>query len=327
MGLSRFLFPKAVLVLIILLFDTFAAGLSPEKRLYCDCNSGEGSCVGNTNTIVAAPVSNSPFVTTYTLCKNASTESTESCPSSTQQVTDLIVRDVDAGYKPSPCDKNVTCVCSSTVVQDTTPCSKYEYNKWQCKHTIGGCTTMTITKGDDAVHLTKIAAGALLRDGTANQEFLACFTALSCQPCHGILCVHQHTLVDVPGGVKEAMHIYKDDYLLDEKGSPLQVLNTVKSGFSSEFVLIEKNALGLGEPSNPLMLTDHHHVVINGTEVLTRDMLKMNLNCKAVSLDKAVPVYNFITLNRSYYTLSGLKTVSWSRNEFDDMHGKKFDVQ
>jgi hypothetical protein len=123
-------------------------------------------------------------------------------------------------------------------------------------------------------------------------------------PC---LCIHPDTIIDSVG-----KRISECDHIDDKNFSRILTL-----GYDKDFICIKKNSLGNGLPTNDLMLTRGHPVVLNGKEVECETLVNGNT---IVDVNVGIPVkiygIEFLNNDRKSIKMHGVDVMQWGDKDF-----------
>jgi hypothetical protein len=131
------------------------------------------------------------------------------------------------------------------------------------------------------------------------------------------LCLHGDSVVHTTKGFIKIKDILSSDdvYLIDSHDHPVKLVHNVKLLDSTKFILIEKDAIGPNQPSEPMHIIDGHPVLINNQEILPIKLINGS-TIRYVELE-ATPIYTLVTEHRIFAKVNNMNVCTWSAEDIN----------
>jgi hypothetical protein len=128
-------------------------------------------------------------------------------------------------------------------------------------------------------------------------------------------CLHPNTLVQCLNEIKPICEVKSGDKVIDVSNTEHEVLYNMKFAPASDFIKIEKNALGENQPVNDIFIRKGHLILFNGKPTDPRRLTKKYKGVRKCELTDAVPVWSLCTKKKTYIMMEGIPVASWSDKE------------
>lgn len=130
------------------------------------------------------------------------------------------------------------------------------------------------------------------------------------------ICVAANTQVALIGGQQKLIsEIQEGDIVVDCQGRPARVERNVMTGHARQFVQIPKNAFGVNQPSDALLIRKGHPVLLKHFQVPCEALIGQ-FGIEDVKLSKDVAIFTLITEQQTFVQMNGVSVGTWSPESF-----------
>lgn len=130
------------------------------------------------------------------------------------------------------------------------------------------------------------------------------------------ICVHGDSIVKTKTGNKKIKDIRANDIVYDENNKEVIIINNIESIEAEDFIIIDKNAFGENKPSERLLITPQHPILVNG-EIRESQTLVNNNNIIFKKLDP-VKVYSLCTQEMTYVMINNIPVGTWGKKCYQE---------
>lgn len=137
------------------------------------------------------------------------------------------------------------------------------------------------------------------------------------------ICVSADTAVELVGGQQKVIsEIQEGDLVVDYRGKLVQVERCVVSGHTKKFIQIPRNAFGLNQPREALLIRDGHPLLVNKLKVPC-EALVGRYGIQTVELAKPIAIFTLVTQMETFVQMNGISVGTWSPESFRNFNEHK----
>lgn len=150
--------------------------------------------------------------------------------------------------------------------------------------------------------------------------------------CTMAVCVAESTRLMTNSGEKSISEIHSGDLVVDCHGQWVPVVKNARIPAWDSFVVIPKDVIREGVPSQELRIRSGHAVLIDGKEVLCEELLGQSRSgCGKVALvtnaKTRVYVYTLITEKRTFIEMQGMNVGTWGVDAWENFRQNDFSAK